>query len=305
MPRRPVPNTNLPAVTAMESPDDIRRALEARKHARQAAAAPPAPAPQPPAVAGPLGLAAATAPSAELPSMPRAAAPYRPTFRPPVALLTVCDDGKKDGEVFRLRTDRFVIGRTEGDLLLPHDGLVSGRHVEITRQRTGDGWRWLVSDLRTTNGLFVRVSRADLVDGAEFLVGRGRYRFEAPAALGAAIAAGPIGPGSDVTRPWGAEAPGLCTPVLAELLAGMEAARFPLVAEAYWIGSDPACAVCRANDPFAEPRHVRLARAGKGDWEARNNNAANGLWLRVAEICVNGVCLFQAGEQRFSLTVGG
>ena len=61
--------------------------------------------------------------------------PYRPTQRPPLALLIALDDGKGDGEVVRLRTDRFVIGRTEGDLLIPHDQQISGRHVEITRQR--------------------------------------------------------------------------------------------------------------------------------------------------------------------------
>src|SRR5438094_881285 len=64
---------------------------------------------------------------------PRAAAasanPYRPMQRPPVALLIVYDDGKTAGETIRVRTDRFVVGRTEGDLLLPHDALVSTRHL--------------------------------------------------------------------------------------------------------------------------------------------------------------------------------
>src|SRR6185437_9364261 len=80
------------------------------------------------------------------------ASPYRPTQRPPLALLTVLDDGKTDGEVVRLRTDRFVIGRTEGDLLIPHDQQISARHLEITRQRVNEKYRWVVTDLQSSNG---------------------------------------------------------------------------------------------------------------------------------------------------------
>jgi pSer/pThr/pTyr-binding forkhead associated (FHA) protein len=236
--------------------------------------------------------------------MPRPAGTYRPTFRPPIGLLTVFDDGKADGEIVRLRADRFVIGRTEGDLLLAHDGLVSARHLEITRQLINNVWRWVVSDLETTNGLFVRVSRMDLADGTEFLVGRGRYRFEAATANTSSGPAQAAEPNPAMTRPWGEEVPRARPPVLVELQGGQTAARFPLVAAEYWIGSDPGCTICRADDPFVDPRHVRLSRANKGDWEARNNKSPNGLWLRVPQIMVEGVCLFQIGEQRFRLSAG-
>src|SRR5579872_5686486 len=105
---------------------------------------------------------------------------YRPTSRPQTALLVVCDDGRTEGDIIRLRSDRFEIGRTEGDLIIPHDSLISGRHVEITRQSMGGRYRWVVTDLNSMNGLFVRVSRAVLSDLSEILVGRGRYRLECP-----------------------------------------------------------------------------------------------------------------------------
>src|SRR4051812_49367698 len=66
--------------------------------------------------------------------VPRPAIPFRPVVRPVMAMLTVCDDGKNDGEVIRIRRHRFVIGRTEGDLCIPIDGRISARHVEITLQ---------------------------------------------------------------------------------------------------------------------------------------------------------------------------
>ena len=57
---------------------------------------------------------------------------------------------------------------------------MSARHVEITHQIVGGLHRWVVTDLQSTHGMFVRVSRTVLADKAEFLVGNGRYRFDAP-----------------------------------------------------------------------------------------------------------------------------
>ena len=48
-----------------------------------------------------------------------------------MALLTVFDDGKTEGEDIRLRGNRFLIGRTEGDLQIPHDNLMSAKHAEF------------------------------------------------------------------------------------------------------------------------------------------------------------------------------
>ena len=82
--------------------------------------------------------------------------------------------------VIRIRDHRFIIGRTEGDFCIPLDGRMSARHVEITHQVVGGLHRWVVTDLQSTHGMFVRVSRTVLADKAEFLVGNGRYRFDAP-----------------------------------------------------------------------------------------------------------------------------
>ena len=69
-------------------------------------------------------------------TMARQEQPYRPTVRPPAAILIMCDDGENSGEVFRLRSDRFIIGRTEGDLQLPDDEQISSRHVAPRRAHT-------------------------------------------------------------------------------------------------------------------------------------------------------------------------
>ena len=241
------------------------------------------------------------------PAKPLASAkPYRPTQRPPTALLIVLDDGKSEGEVIRLRTDRFVIGRSEGDLLIPHDQQISGKHIEITRQRSGEKYRWVVTDLQSSNGLFIRVSRALLADKAEFLAGMGRYRFEAPGSnLPETVDALPADTPLGGTRLLGTDAATLLQPALVELVGGKVLSRLPLAKTEYWIGSDPTCAICRGSDPFIEPRHVRLYREANGSWHAQNNKTANGLWLKLPQVTVTDSCSFQIGEQRFRLNAGG
>ncbi len=258
--------------TLLETDEDVRRVLT------------------PPAAAAPVAVAAA-APTTGV-------VPYRPTSRPPMALLTVLDDGSSDGEVIRIRTDRFVIGRKEGDLIIPHDPLISSRHLEITRQRSGEQYRWLVTDLETTNGLFVRASRIALSSGVEFVVGRGRYRFTA--------AAPPVeaAPATDATRPWGTEAAALLGgATLVELTPAGPGMPLALAGKECWIGTDSGCAIRRDGDPFIEPRHVRLFRDDKGGWHAQHNKTLNGLWLRVPQIAAEDGCTFQIGEQRLRLTV--
>jgi len=179
--------------TWIETEEEIRQAILSGPKGQQQAVPvdrPAPPRPQPPAAVQP-------APAAQ------AVSPYRPTLRPPVALLTVFDDGKNDGEVIRIRDQRFVIGRTEGDLKIPIDGRISAHHVDITLQAIGRIHRWVVTDLQSTHGMFVRVSRAVLSDRSEFLVGNGRYRFETPQGLAEAtveVGAEPAGFGR--TKDW-------------------------------------------------------------------------------------------------------
>ena len=272
--------------TVIETDEDIRQALLLSMGRQQPGVATnPAPTAKP-TTAGPL------------------ASPYRPTARPPVPILTVFDDGKADGEVIRIREPRFTIGRTEGDLRFPLDGRMSSRHVEITHQGVGGLNRWVVTDLQSTHGMFVRVSRTVLADRAEILVGNGRYRFEVnkPGPTGAVD---PIVSTADSGETQGlADGPGpFRPPSLTELLGKEIGNRILLVKDHYWIGSDPNCALCRADDPFCEPKHVRLHRTSKGTWGAEHNKTQNGLWLRMVQIAVDSMIQFQVGEQRFRLKV--
>lgn len=239
---------------------------------------------------------------------PRAAAvaPFRPSLRPPLAVLTVFDDGKNEGEQFRLRDGRFVIGRTEGDLVIAHDNMISSKHVEITRQQNAGQWRWVITDLQSTNGLFVRVLKTVLADQSEILVGKGRYRFLAPSADSQVTSDYvPVEQARNSTQAWGGEGGVLTIPSLVELVGSGIGNRVALVRSEYWIGTDPNCPICRLNDPYCEARHARLFRDNKGAWQAEHNKSINGLWFRLPQVVAESTIQFQIGEQRFKLQLGG
>ena len=88
-----------------------------------------------------------------------------------------------------------------------------------------------------------------------------------------------------------------------ELLGNEIGNRTLLVKPEYWIGTDPGCPICRPDDPFCEPRHVRLFRSPNGGWHAEHNKTVNGLWIRMPQIVVDPMVRFQIGEQRFQIKV--
>ncbi len=183
--------------------------------------------------------------------------PYRPTVRPPMAILIMCDDGENSGEVFRLRGDRFIIGRTEGDLLIPDDEQVSSRHVALTRQVVSGETRWVVTDLQSRNGLFVRVGKAPLGHQSEVLIGSGRYRLDIMQQAVPETAAFLPEYGNSTTRAFESNLP-LGSEILTELSSRGTGARYILQQDHYWFGSDPDCEICRSEDPFVSGKHARF-----------------------------------------------
>ena len=144
--RSPVPR--LP--TRLESADEIRATVQARQAELLGGASRERPGvAQASACDGPTPQAEALAAPPAAPGSPQI---FRPTRRPPTPLLHVFDDGADDGEILRLRGERFVVGRSEGDLQLPHDAQVSARHAEPGPPAAEDGrWVWVLTDLGSTN----------------------------------------------------------------------------------------------------------------------------------------------------------
>jgi hypothetical protein len=269
-----------PEPTRLESADEIVKAVAARKARTKA---------------GPNG------PSAKAPAR-RAARRERPTQRPPMAMLCILDDGKQqDGEWARLRAERTLIGRTDGEVRIPHDVQMSARHAEVVREQTTTGWRWLLVDVGSTNGTFVRIGNTVLRNGNELIIGQGRYRFESGLA---APAKGTAAAETSGVTQIPQSAVGL-VPALVEITPAGPGQRFGLSQPEYWFGSDPQTAtLVRGDDHFVDAQHARFFRDKSGQWHVANNASVNGLWLRIKTIALDKACQFRLGEQRFLFRVG-
>ena len=227
---------------------------------------------------------------------------FRPLRRPPLGLLCIMDDGRDDGEWVRLRRERTVIGRSDGDVVIPHDTVMSGRHAEITRELEQGRHRWHLTDLQSTNGTFVRVGAALLRHNQEMLIGGRIYRFDAApqgAALAEQVSAGD--PGAQKTRGWQTVSPTDVLPSLVELTPERkEGQRHYLTRDDHWLGSrQDQCQILLANDPLVSPQHLRIHRDPRGRWHVEGSKSVNGTWLRIERMPLETSCQFQLGEQRF------
>ncbi len=278
--------------TRLETDEEVEHAI---RRYRPAAARPPIP----PAPVAPPAPPPAAAPADDGPPL------YRPTRRPPMALLTVFDDGVEFGETIRIRNEQFVIGRTEGDLVISHDAQMSGRHAELRRKPHKDKHRWVLSDLESTNGTYVRVGHSLLQHGQEFMIGRTRYRFENR--VDEPADEKPLAAAPQTTRPWPSGPERDLVPVVVELLGEATGSRVRISGREAWLGKDAGhCQVVLRDDPFASARHARIRLDDEGRWLIENNKSVNGVWLRVERIALKGgACHFMLGEQQFVVRIPG
>lgn len=202
---------------------------------------------------------------------------YRPTRRPPMAVLRVYDDGQRDFEAVRIRQTPFVIGRQDGDYVVGHERQMSRRHARIDRVEEGEAWRWYLTDLRSTNGTFVRIPKAPLDDGVEVLLGGELVRFS--------------------QSPGGAAE-------LVRVAPHAEEERVILKPGVHFIGSDAAsCLPFIAGSQFLDPQHLRLEQLD-GRWNIVDLDSTNHLWVAIGKRTeLTDGSEFQIGEQRFGFSL--
>lgn len=230
--------------------------------------------------------------------------PYRPVRRPPMALLCAFDDGRDDGEWFRLRAERIVLGRTEGDVRIPHDDMMSGRHAELFRQFSNERFRWYLRDLGSTNGTYVRINTTQVRNGQEFLIGTRRFRFSTGMQADPAAMQEEAAEASKGTRGWQSVSVAELLPSVVELTPRGEGQRSYLNKSEHFLGRDAGqCDILLSDDLMVSARHARLHRDAKGRWLLENCGARNGVWLRIDKIAIENSAQFQLGEQRFLIKV--
>lgn len=184
-----------------------------------------------------------------------------------MAIIKVLDDVGEEGELVRMRGDRLVIGRSEGNIVIPHDISMSPRHAIIERVG-GDSWR--ISDLGSVRERSSAAS-ARLRHGTVLQIGGTRLRFHA----------------LDLTEG-----------VLIEVRSGGDGPRHECHAPSTTIGRTGCGAGIGLDDPFVSPLHATVHRSPRG-WRIENSGR-NGLWVRIeAPVSLAVASQFQCGEQRF------
>jgi pSer/pThr/pTyr-binding forkhead associated (FHA) protein len=224
---------------------------------------------------------------------------FRPTLRPPVPIVTVLDDGSlEEGEDFRLRGERFSIGRTSGDVQLPNDPSISGAHAEIRRTEWKGGFQWHLHDLESVNGTFVRCVRAVLHENAILILGARRFRLRNPLKPKSVPAAG-----HQTNLMDGMHLPETVWPVLAEASTKPGAMAFSLRSDRLLIGRAGGGADIQLDDPLLANRHAELKRLRDGTWMISAETTRNGIWVSVTAVGLTPYCFFRCGEQRFRFVI--
>jgi len=220
--------------------------------------------------------------------------PFRPALRPPVPVLTVLDDGSMDeGEQIRIRSERFRIGRSDGDLVLKHDPTISSRHAEIQRVDNRGQIRWLLNNAESINGTFVRVNGAKLFEDSIVIIGSRRFRLEQPFAATAQ-------PSSDGTKQLDkVPPPDQVWPILVESSGKSESLKFPIRTPSVTIGRTGTGCDIELDDPLVAARHATLQKGSDGMWKITPGKTRNGVWVSLHTVPLTPCCFFQCGEQRF------
>ncbi|WP_428266590.1 FHA domain-containing protein [Haliangium sp.] len=88
--------------------------------------------------------------------------------------ITVVIGNGVDGSAYPLLNEAITLGRERGDINFPEDGYVSGLHARLSNQNG----RYVLSDLGSSNGTFIRVHGERAVgDGSFILLGQQLFRL--------------------------------------------------------------------------------------------------------------------------------
>ena len=228
---------------------------------------------------------------------------FRPNQRPPMAMIELLDDAGDRGEEFRVRADSLTIGRTNANIVVPHDSQISGNHVRISRRLVNAEFHWFLTDLASTNGTFLRVARNNLQASVPFIIGSFRYAYRPATSPGVNESTGTI---PTATR--GYQAPSAAdlkrlTAALVRIATDGTETDFPLPGDGAKIGSDSSqCQIVISDDPTVDRVHARIQVTDKG-LIIEDHKSLNGLWVAISERRLGNSAIFQIGEQRIRFRV--
>ncbi len=223
------------------------------------------------------------------------AQPIRPLRRIAYPRLIIRGDSDDAAsEVIWLRTPLFTLGRAEGDLCFPVESLMSASHCRFKLVALANNqWAWVIEDLDSRHGTYMRCKETELTPGMEILIGGTRLRLHGNRTLSKLTS----NPHVDY----------FCAP--AEQISGidqLEVQSYSITHPANFLSLGPKRTEigrlsheALRSDPFLEPNHLVIERIAAATWKVKDRNSLNGLWVRIntAYVLTNSVQIL-AGEQR-------
>jgi len=233
----------------------------------------------------------------EAPAIKSGAVAFKPARRPPMAVLTVCDDGKADGEL-RARSRR-PLGHRPRRRRRPHSARRDDVRLDTPKsfaKRIRQAGAGLSRICRARTETFVRLARVP-------------FSMEAKSSSAAPCSASRTRPLTCPALRWQPRPPAVpCRPKLragklwrppTQGLSGAGAAagnRQALLSGCgeQWLAANPLKpAIALTDDVQIEPRHAKVLADAKGNWSIEDAGSQNGVWLRVDRHLVDSVCEFQ------------
>jgi pSer/pThr/pTyr-binding forkhead associated (FHA) protein len=225
---------------------------------------------------------------------------YRSPHRWSAPRLLVCDDDSLDqGEIRYVRSERVVIGRTQGDIVIAHDLTMSGSHAEIMRTDIGGKHGWVLRDLGSSNGTLARVRSVTLRNGMGIQLGSKRFRFDQPNPPRTDPGRSDD-PGTVLVADLAALPPDMLPALVESSIRGLpDGQRHPLRKPINSIGRPAVGNDIQLEDDCVAARHAVITLDATGVWQLNSLPSLNGVWVQVPGVRLTDDCLFQCGEQRF------
>lgn len=226
---------------------------------------------------------------------------YRSPYRSAVPRITICDDGSLEtGEVVHVRAERLLIGRTTGDIQIPHDAAMSASHAEIVRADVGGRHAWVLKDLGSSNGTLARCRAVTLRPGMVLQIGSKRFRFEPFAGIDGLSQPTTGEPKTTlVGGMMGFHQDNLPALVEHSIGTGSKPRRYPIRSLRATVGRPEFMNDIELDDLCVAKVHAVVTRDASGAWQLEAQPSLNGIWVKVDAIKLTDNCLFQCGEQRF------
>jgi pSer/pThr/pTyr-binding forkhead associated (FHA) protein len=189
------------------------------------------------------------------------------------AKLVLVKGDNGDGISYQLNGDEHLVGRLEGAILFPEDGLLSPRHANFI-YREG---KLVVRDESSTNGVFVRIKNAVPIEsGGLFLVGEQLLQIEASAP--------DFGPQPDAEGTYYYASPRRASKMrlIQRLRGGGIGIIYRARGDTISIGREGSD-VNFPDDPFISGRHAQVSIGADGRFTLTDLGSKNGTFIRITE----------------------